>query len=66
MWRDGAPPAGSDGLWDNAFESEIVSLAPRAPGEVQRAADRIAATARTHASDNEFASPYIREALQQG
>lgn len=58
--------AGSDGLWDNAYDGEIAALVPRTPAEVQRAADRMAATARTHAADNEFASPYVREALLQG
>ncbi len=33
---------------------------------VQTAADRIAATARGHAGDADFASPYTREALSQG
>lgn len=60
--------AGTDGLWDNCFISEIIALAPKAPTErdVQRAASAIAALARKHASDNEFASPYTREALSQG
>lgn len=58
--------AGSDGLWDNAYDSEIATLAPRTAGEVQRSADRMAATARTHAADNDFSSPYVREALSQG
>jgi hypothetical protein len=57
---------GSDGLWDNAFESEIISTAPRDPEDVQRAADSIAVLARQHAADGDFPSPYTREALSQG
>jgi len=58
--------AGSDGLWDNVFESEILALAPRSTDDVQRAADSIATLARQHAGDNDFPSPYTREALSQG
>ncbi|KAG2486200.1 hypothetical protein HYH03_015162 [Edaphochlamys debaryana] len=58
--------AGTDGLWDNCYLSEIVSLLPKGPGDAQSAADAIAAAARRHAGDNEFASPYTREALSQG
>ncbi|GFH29910.1 protein phosphatase, partial [Haematococcus lacustris] len=58
--------AGSDGLWDNAFESEIISNAPVDSEDVQRAADSIAVLARQHASDDDFPSPYTREALSQG
>lgn len=57
---------GSDGLWDNVFESEILSRAPHNVADVQRAADNIAAQARQHAGDPEFPSPYTREALAQG
>lgn len=57
---------GTDGLWDNVFDTEIISLLPRASSEVQRSADRIAATARMHAGDADFQSPYVREALSQG
>jgi serine/threonine protein phosphatase PrpC len=57
---------GSDGLWDNAFESEIVELAPRSAGDVQRAATMLAALAQQHAGDQEFQSPYVKEALSQG
>ena len=56
---------GSDGLWDNAFDSEIISTVSGTQ-DVQRAADNLAALARMHASDPEFASPYTREALSQG
>jgi len=57
--------AGSDGLWDNAFDSEIISTVSGA-GDAQQAASELAALARAHASDPEFASPYTREALSQG
>lgn len=57
--------AGSDGLWDNAFEHEIIkSVTTNA--DAQQAANKLAALARVHASDPEFASPYTREALSQG
>lgn len=58
--------AGSDGLWDNCYVSEIISLSPKSPDRVQGAADAIAATARRHAADHTFVSPYAREALAQG
>lgn len=58
--------AGSDGLWDNVFESEIIASLPRSNEDVQRAADEIAMIARQHAADGDFPSPYTREALSQG
>ncbi|KAG2429355.1 hypothetical protein HXX76_011121 [Chlamydomonas incerta] len=58
--------AGTDGLWDNCYISEIIAMSPRSPTDAQSSADAIAATARRHASDTEFASPYTREALSQG
>ncbi|GAX73580.1 hypothetical protein CEUSTIGMA_g1031.t1 [Chlamydomonas eustigma] len=57
--------AGSDGLWDNAFEHEIIE-AVTTNADAQQAANKLAALARVHASDPEFASPYTREALSQG
>nr|ADI46917.1 MTM0349 [Volvox carteri f. nagariensis] len=58
--------AGTDGLWDNCYVTEIVSLLPKAPADVQASAEAIATAARRHASDAEYASPYTREALSQG
>nr|BCL66240.1 hypothetical protein [Volvox reticuliferus] len=58
--------AGSDGLWDNCYLEEIISLLPKVPTDVQASAEAIAAAARRHASDAEYASPYTREALSQG
>jgi len=58
--------AGSDGLWDNAFEAEIIQLAPKNAAGVQAAADAMSALARRHAADNNFFSPYVKEALSQG
>nr|BCL66180.1 hypothetical protein [Volvox reticuliferus] len=58
--------AGTDGLWDNCYVAEIISLSPKAPSDVQAAADAIATAARRHASDADYASPYTREALSQG
>ena len=57
---------GSDGLWDNAFESEIIQLCPQNAADIQASADRIAALARQHAGDTNYPSPYTREALAQG
>ncbi|GFR43171.1 hypothetical protein Agub_g4221 [Astrephomene gubernaculifera] len=58
--------AGTDGLWDNCYLSEIVPMLPKTPADTHTAAEAIAAAARRHASDTEFASPYTREALSQG
>ncbi|KXZ57082.1 hypothetical protein GPECTOR_5000g1309 [Gonium pectorale] len=58
--------AGTDGLWDNCYLTEILTLLPKEASGAQAAADAIAATARKHASDAEYASPYTREALSQG
>ncbi|GLC40993.1 hypothetical protein PLESTB_000954400 [Pleodorina starrii] len=58
--------AGSDGLWDNCYVTEIISLLPKSAADVGSAADAIATAARRHASDAEYASPYTREALSQG
>ncbi|EFJ40674.1 hypothetical protein VOLCADRAFT_108071 [Volvox carteri f. nagariensis] len=58
--------AGTDGLWDNCYVTEIIPLLPKGPADVQASADAIAAAARRHASDSEYASPYTREALSQG
>ncbi|KAI8465998.1 MAG: phosphatase 2C-like domain-containing protein [Monoraphidium minutum] len=58
--------AGSDGLWDNAYDDDILALLPQGPSGAQAAADSIAGMARAHACDPEFPSPYTREALQQG
>eukprot|EP00199_Chlamydomonas_sp_CCMP681_P002432 CAMPEP_0119108012 /NCGR_PEP_ID=MMETSP1180-20130426/12991_1 /TAXON_ID=3052 ORGANISM="Chlamydomonas cf sp, Strain CCMP681" /NCGR_SAMPLE_ID=MMETSP1180 /ASSEMBLY_ACC=CAM_ASM_000741 /LENGTH=385 /DNA_ID=CAMNT_0007093571 /DNA_START=92 /DNA_END=1249 /DNA_ORIENTATION=- len=58
--------AGSDGLWDNLYQTEITALVPRNANELQRSADSISTAARRHAGDSEFASPYTREALAQG
>ncbi|GBF90533.1 serine threonine phosphatase [Raphidocelis subcapitata] len=58
--------AGSDGLWDNVYDPEVLERLPATPDEAQAAAESIAALARRHASDPEFASPYAKEALLQG
>lgn len=57
--------AGSDGLWDNVFDHEVISTVTSTT-VVQEAANALAALARQHASDTEFSSPYIQEALLQG
>lgn len=58
--------AGSDGLWDNCYEHEMMPLLPTSSGEVQDAATRIAAVARANAEDPQYESPYTREALNEG
>lgn len=56
----------TDGVWDNLYMDELISLLPKSPEELQRAADAIAGAAEGHAHDDEFDSPYIQEALRQG
>lgn len=56
---------GSDGLWDNAYEAEIVALAPKSASDARAAAQRITEMARDHAADPSFPSPYTQEALKQ-
>ncbi|MEW5315887.1 MAG: hypothetical protein WDW38_007285 [Sanguina aurantia] len=58
--------SGTDGLWDNVYESEILQLLPSTPEAVPKAAESIASLARRHACDDEFASPYRKQALSQG
>jgi len=58
--------AGSDGLWDNAYEHEILKLMPQSADEVQKAARAIGKLARKHAADPNFPSPYTEEAKAQG
>lgn len=58
--------AGTDGLWDNCYESEMMELLPAKPEEVEKSAGAIAALARRNAEDPEYESPYTREALSEG
>lgn len=58
--------AGTDGLWDNVYENEILELAPKDSRDVDSAANLLATLARSHAGDHEFASPYTKEAVSQG
>lgn len=58
--------AGSDGLWDNVYSSEVLELVPSSPAGIDAAADKIAKLARRHAADPNFASPYTSEAKAQG
>ncbi|KAK9917857.1 hypothetical protein WJX75_008970 [Coccomyxa subellipsoidea] len=58
--------AGSDGLWDNCYDSELLQLLPDRPEAVDQAAGAIAALARQHATDKTFSSPYTEEAKRQG
>jgi protein phosphatase PTC7 len=58
--------AGSDGLWDNMFDSDIVTVLAGSADQLQVAADHLAMMARQHAADPDYLSPYSKEALQQG
>lgn len=58
--------AGSDGLWDNVFDHEIISIVADKSADAASLAKTICVLARKHASDPDFASPYTREALSQG
>jgi len=63
--------AGSDGLFDNVFDEEIVDVATRAfasagdaASGAQAAATALAKVARKHAEDKKYDSPYAREAAK--
>ena len=63
--------AGSDGLFDNVFDEEIVDVATRAFASAsdvavgaQAAATALAKVARKHAEDKKYDSPYAREAAK--
>lgn len=58
--------SGSDGLWDNVYNKELLDLLPKTAAGVDDAADKIARLARRHAADPAFASPYTAEARAQG
>eukprot|EP00892_Ulva_mutabilis_P006407 jgi/Ulvmu1/4138/UM019_0117.1 len=56
----------SDGLWDNCTLDEIAQLVPDSDDAVSDAAEIIAATAREHADDPEYDSPYVQAAREAG
>ncbi|KAF7816168.1 putative protein phosphatase 2C 26 isoform X1 [Senna tora] len=56
---------GSDGLFDNVFDHEIVSLVARYR-DVAEAAKALANLASNHAKDSNFDSPYSLEARARG
>ncbi|BDA48584.1 Protein phosphatase PTC7 homolog [Coccomyxa sp. Obi] len=58
--------AGSDGLWDNCYDHELLQLLPDSPEAVEQAAGAIAGLASQHAADKKFRSPYTEEAKRQG
>ncbi|CAM6088100.1 unnamed protein product [Calypogeia fissa] len=61
---------GSDGLFDNVYDSEIEATMQRLGGLDEdypsRAATAIASLAREHAQDRNYDSPYAKEAIAQG
>jgi protein phosphatase PTC7 len=57
--------AGSDGLFDNTFDADVIATCAGTNNEVG-AAIALAKLARERASDPLFESPYTREALKQG
>ncbi|KDP45746.1 hypothetical protein JCGZ_17353 [Jatropha curcas] len=56
---------GSDGLFDNVFDDEIVSIIAR-HSNVTEAAKALANLASIHSMDSEFESPYVLEAKSKG
>ncbi|KAH7542766.1 hypothetical protein FEM48_Zijuj02G0109500 [Ziziphus jujuba var. spinosa] len=56
---------GSDGLFDNVFDNEIVSIIARYK-DVDEAAKALANLASTHSMDLNFDSPYALEARSKG
>ncbi|KAK9797372.1 hypothetical protein WJX73_006528 [Symbiochloris irregularis] len=58
--------AGTDGLWDNLPEAEVLTFLPTTSDQVQEAAQRMAEAASAHANDETYESPYTREALKRG
>lgn len=58
--------AGTDGVWDNLPEQELLALLPSSADGVSQAAEQIAQAAQAHAEDDNFESPYSRAALRQG
>ncbi|KXG31802.1 probable protein phosphatase 2C 1 isoform X2 [Sorghum bicolor] len=57
--------SGSDGLFDNIFDQEILSIISESPG-VDEAAKALAELARKHSVDVTFDSPYSMEARSRG
>ncbi|KAL6848134.1 hypothetical protein ACP4OV_022262 [Aristida adscensionis] len=57
--------SGSDGLFDNIFDQEIISIISESPG-VDEAAKALAELARKHSVDVKFDSPYSMEARSRG
>ncbi|TVU21710.1 hypothetical protein EJB05_31364 [Eragrostis curvula] len=57
--------SGSDGLFDNIFDQEIISVVSESPG-VDEAAKALAELARKHSVDVTFDSPYSMEARSKG
>ncbi|KAL6627378.1 hypothetical protein ACP70R_031104 [Stipagrostis hirtigluma subsp. patula] len=57
--------SGSDGLFDNIFDQEIISVISESPG-VDEAAKALAELARKHSVDVTFDSPYSMENRSRG
>ncbi|GMH07438.1 hypothetical protein Nepgr_009278 [Nepenthes gracilis] len=57
---------GSDGLFDNVFDHEIVSTMNSHSDDVAEAAKALASLAMDHAVDSKFDSPYSLEAKTRG
>lgn len=58
--------AGTDGLWDNVHQEELISLLPQAGQPLHQVAEDLAGVASKHAHDKKFPSPYSQEAIKQG
>ncbi|KAK9827359.1 hypothetical protein WJX81_000872 [Elliptochloris bilobata] len=57
---------GTDGLWDNVPEQDVLPLLPDAGEGALQSAGAIAALAAQRGADPGYESPYSREALRQG
>ncbi|GMH38239.1 hypothetical protein BSKO_06123 [Bryopsis sp. KO-2023] len=57
---------GTDGLWDNCPDEEILGLLPKGPEGVVESASLIAQRALEHSQDERFDSPYCQSAREQG
>ena len=70
MTRDGFRSlmhAATDGLWDNIYDDDIVSLlSDDSSASVDDMASIIAEKAYKNSMDTQYLSPYIKEARKQG
>lgn len=58
--------AGTDGLWDNCYEHEMIPMLPTSVEAVEMAAEKVAALARANSNNPSYESPYTADARAQG